>query len=101
MPDSSLIAVESIKTKRSIDNKSLNSELNDLQTDEAKVFRPLFVYRQQVAKRLRKQNDKKAGAGGSGPKIQQPKPVPNNYYYHQAPYYYQRYLYDPYNRIIF
>ena len=37
------------RATRSIE-KSYFNELNDLQADEAKVFRPLFVYRQQVEK---------------------------------------------------
>ncbi|XP_014204363.1 uncharacterized protein LOC106636480 [Copidosoma floridanum] len=39
------------------------NELDDLEAEEAKVFRPLFVYRSQVAKRLKTRNGKSAGTG--------------------------------------
>lgn len=48
---------------RSIDNftKKINDHddgVNDLQVEESKVFRPLFVYRYQMAKRLKNPNKK-------------------------------------------
>ena len=46
------------RAKRSIEKNSIN-ELDDLQAEEAKVFRPLFVYRQQIQRRIKNQNRQK------------------------------------------
>lgn len=92
------LIMESLKTKRSIEKKASNNELHDLQTEEAKVFRPLFVYRQQVAKRIKLKNDKRTAGSGKNPRENQ---IPNNYYYHPVPYYYQRYFYNPYDKVYY
>lgn len=76
-----------------LDDFLSNSE--SMITEEAKVFRPLFVYRQQIAKQLRLSNkrDQKQNKG-----IQYPipsstprnfyQPYYYNYYYRPQPYYY-------------
>lgn len=46
------------RSKRSI-KKNVINELDDIQAEEAKVFRPLFVYRQQIKKRIKNQNRQK------------------------------------------
>lgn len=99
---SSSLDSEPTRSKRSIDNESLKNELEDLQTDEAKIFRPLFVYRQQVAKRVKLRNDKRAAAAGDRRRrpVQRPSNAPTDYYYYRRPslpYHYQQYLYDPYD----
>lgn len=43
------------RSRRSVDN---NAQLDDLEAAESKVFRPLFVYRQQVAERHRANRSK-------------------------------------------
>lgn len=42
-----------IRRSRSLDDGDVGNDLTDLEPQEAKVFRPLFVYRQQVADRHR------------------------------------------------
>ncbi|XP_033223558.1 uncharacterized protein LOC117177161 isoform X2 [Belonocnema kinseyi] len=46
------------RSKRSIKKNSIN-EFDDLWAEEAKVFRPLFVYRQKVQKRVKNQHRQK------------------------------------------
>ena len=72
--------------KRAIQNAFVTNESDDLQADEAKVFRPLFVYRQQVSRRLKLKNDRKLDNG----RIRKEKINPNsyNYYDYRYPAYY-------------
>lgn len=54
-------AVKSSRPKREAKQTLPNNEaVDDLETAEANVFRPLFVYRQQVSRRLKLRNEKKA-----------------------------------------
>lgn len=49
-----------VRSVRSVDAGSDKNDLVDLEAQEAKVFRPLFVYRQQVADRYRLKGKKNA-----------------------------------------
>ncbi|XP_043248365.1 uncharacterized protein LOC122395100 [Colletes gigas] len=46
-----------LEPKQDIEEESLNGELEDLEAQDAKVFRPLFVYRQQLAKKQHRYKD--------------------------------------------
>ncbi|NP_001352119.1 wolbachia density suppressor isoform X1 [Nasonia vitripennis] len=93
---SALDTALSSRSRRSIDQQSDKNTLDDLQAEEARVFRPLFVYRQQVARRLKIRNDRQPISGGR-PRVQRTKPNYNPYYYpsdypyRYAPYEYPRY----------
>ncbi|XP_076622937.1 uncharacterized protein LOC143342694 [Colletes latitarsis] len=46
-----------LEPKQDIEEESWKGELEDLEAQDAKVFRPLFVYRQQLAKKQRRYKD--------------------------------------------
>ncbi|XP_014238261.1 uncharacterized protein LOC106659966 [Trichogramma pretiosum] len=97
--DASLSRASEPKSKRSLDqraptvnnnNNNNNNDFHDLDVAESKVFRPLFVYRQQVARRLKARNDRRDRASKRSSKNDQPqtpqsqrraRPSIYNYYY--------------------
>ncbi|KAL7303324.1 hypothetical protein TKK_0004513 [Trichogramma kaykai] len=91
--DASLSTASEPKSKRSLDQQAPtvnnNNDFHDLDVAESKVFRPLFVYRQQVARRLKARNDRRDRASKRSSKSQpqtpqsqrRARPSIYNYYY--------------------
>ncbi|CAB0038916.1 unnamed protein product [Trichogramma brassicae] len=93
--DVSLSTASEPKSKRSLDQQAptvSGNDFRDLDVAESKVFRPLFVYRQQVARRLKARNDRRDRASKRSSRNQlQPQQTPQsqrrarpsiyNYYY--------------------
>ena len=82
-----------LRSRRSIEPALSNNDLDDLQAEEAKVFRPLFAYRQQVSRRLKLQNDKISG-GDRRRNLRKS----NNYGYYDPYHYYYPSYYHTYPR---
>ncbi|XP_058790362.1 uncharacterized protein LOC131663766 [Phymastichus coffea] len=82
--------IESSRSKREIEKHLPNNEMDDLETAEAKVFRPLFVYRQQISRRLKLQNDRQSN-NNRRQILSRTKPRFDRYYYP-----YQYYPTNPY-----